>query len=108
MKTFFLRAIVQNDVKTSGHGDDQLVQILVCVAATLGAAGNIVDVIDALNLERYMPAALNESKIASRIVDYGKVNEPAFRETHEFCSSAPTCSAPDMNIHQARSNSYES
>jgi hypothetical protein len=37
-----------------------------------------------------MPAALDESKIASRIVDYGEVNEPAFRETHEFSSSALT------------------
>jgi len=78
MKALFLFAVIQNHIKTSRKGNNKLVQILVCVPAAFGSAGNIVKIVDAFDLKRHMSPAFNEGKIASWITDFWKVNNPAF------------------------------
>ena len=56
---FFL-TIVDMDVKASRHGDQELGQFLMGVTAPFGSAGDVVEVIDSLDLERDMPPALDE------------------------------------------------
>jgi len=78
MEASFFRAVVQNHIKTTRKRNDELVQTFVRVAAALGSAGNVVKIINALDLEGYMLPAFNEGKIASRIADLGEVNNLAF------------------------------
>jgi len=74
MKPFFLRAIIQNDIKAAGHGDNQLMQILVCMAAPFRPAGRVVKVINPLDLKGHMPPPLNKSQVAARISDLWQIN----------------------------------
>ena len=78
MKTFFLRAVIQNHVKTSRKRNYELVQIFVGMAAAFGPAWHVVKIINAFDLKGNMPPAFNECKIASWIADFGQVDNPAF------------------------------
>ena len=78
MKPFLFLAVVQNHIKTARHRNDKLMQILVCVPAAFSSAGNIVKIVNALDLKRYMSPTLNEREIPSWIADFGEVNNPAF------------------------------
>lgn len=75
MEAFFLAAIIQHDVKTAGQGDDELVQILVCVSAAFRAARHIVKIIDALDVKRHMASALDEGQVAARFGNLGQVDD---------------------------------
>ena len=90
MKALFLLAVIQDHIKTSRKRDDELMQILVCVATAVGSAGNVVKIINPLDVKGHMPPALDESKIASWITDFGEVNNPAVGQTHEFRESPGT------------------
>jgi hypothetical protein len=78
MKALLLLTVIQNHIKTSRKRDDQLVQVFVCVTTPLGSPGNVVEIINALDLKWNMPPAFNECEIASWIADFGQVNNPAF------------------------------
>jgi len=78
MNAFLLRAVIQNHIKASRKRNDKLLQTLVCVAATLRSAGNVVKIINALDLKGYMSPAFNERKIASWITDFRQLNNLAF------------------------------
>lgn len=91
MEAFSLRAVVQDDVETAGHGDDELMQIFVGMTAALGASRHVVKVINALNLERYIPATLDKREIASGIADSGEVDDLALSQTHVLSSSTLPC-----------------
>ncbi len=95
MKAFFLSAVIQNDIKTSRKRNDQLVQILVGVPAALRATGNIIEIVNALDVKGYMPATLDEREIAPGIVESREVNDLALGQTHEVSSSRLRCGAPD-------------
>ena len=84
MKALFLFAVVQNHIETSRKRNDELVQILVGVAAALGPAGNIIEVINAFDVKGYVPPAFDEGEVAAWIADFRKVNNSAFGETHEL------------------------
>lgn len=76
----------QDDVEAAGHGDDELVEIFVGVAAAFGASGDVVKVVDALDFERDVTGAFDEREIAARIVDAREVDDAAFGEVHELGS----------------------
>jgi len=84
VKALFLFAVVQNHIKTSRKCNDELVQILVCVAATFCSARNVVKIINTPDFKRNMPPAFDKSEIASWIADFRQVNNPAFGQTHEL------------------------
>src|ERR1700687_4598401 len=86
MKPLLLRAVIQNHIKTSRQRNDKLVQTLVCVAAALRSAWNIIKIVNALDLKGYMSPSFNEGKITSRIIDFGQINDPALGQTHEITS----------------------
>ena len=54
---------------------------LVSVAAPFGTAGNVIEVIDALDVERDVIAAFNEREIPARIMDDGEFDELALIKT---------------------------
>ena len=66
-------AIVNNHVKTAGHGDNQLMQALVRMPAALSPAGYVIQVINPLYLKGNMCPALDKGQIAARVVDFGEV-----------------------------------
>ena len=77
MKALLLFAIKQNHIKTSRKRNDELVQIFVCVATPFGSAGDVIEIINAFDLEGHMAPAFNERKIAPRITDFGQLKNPA-------------------------------
>ncbi len=77
MKALLLLTVIQNHIKTSRKRDDELTQIFVCVATPFGSAGDVIEIINAFDLEGHMAPAFNERKIAPRIADFGKVDNPA-------------------------------
>ena len=80
MKTLLLRAVVQNYIKTSRHRNNELVQTPVCVPTTLRATGNVIKIINALDLKGYMAPRFDECEISSWISDFRKINDSAFRQ----------------------------
>ena len=95
MKAFFLSAIIQHHIKTSRKRDDQLVQIFVGVPAALRATGNIIEIVDTLDVKGHMPAALDEGEIAPGVVESREVNDLALGQAHEVSSSTLRCGTPD-------------
>lgn len=77
MKAPFLFTIIQNHVETSRKRNNQLVQVLVSMAAAGRPAWNIVEIVHALDVKWHVSAAFNEGKIAAWIADFGKINNPA-------------------------------
>lgn len=77
MESSLLLAIIEDHIEATRHGNDKLVQNLVCVPAALGSAGYIVKIINALDFKRYMSSAFNEGEIASWITDLGEIDNPA-------------------------------
>jgi len=78
MKTLFFKTIIQNDIKTAGHGDDQLMKRLVSMPATFGTAGDVVEIVDPINIKWDMPSApLNKGQVTAGIGDLGKLYDPA-------------------------------
>jgi hypothetical protein len=71
--TFFLRSVVQNDIKTSGHRDDELLEILVRVRTSLGIARDIIKIVYSLDIERDMVPTFNKSQVPPVITDPGKI-----------------------------------
>jgi len=107
MEAFLLSAVVQNHVETARHRNDQLVQILVRVPAALGPAGNVIKIVNALDLEGDMPAAFDEREIASRFIDFGEINHLAFGQAHEVTSSLcvsqkSVCNSCRLPVHDSR------
>ena len=95
MKALLLSAVIQNHIKTSRKRNDKLMQIFVGVSAALGSAGNIIKIVNALDVKGHMPPAFDKGEIAAGIVESRKVNDLALGQTHEVSSSRLGCRAPD-------------
>jgi len=67
MESLFVESVIQDDIKAAGHGYDELVQGLVSVSASVGAAWNIVSVVNSFNFKWNVPSSLDESQIATRV-----------------------------------------
>ncbi len=61
-------AVIQHDVKAAGHRDDELLQSFVRMPATLCAAGHVVQVIDALDIEGYVTPGFHCGQIAALVM----------------------------------------
>src|SRR5690606_3096139 len=72
----FRGSVVDLHPETAGQGEDDLFQFPMRMPAAFGVYRNVVEVIDAGNLERDVIAALDKSQIAPRIVDLGKLDFP--------------------------------
>ena len=87
MKALLLFAVIQNHIKTSRKRDNELMQMFVCVTTSLGSSGNVIKIINAFNLKRYVSPTLDEGEVTSLIRDFGKVDNPAVAKTHGSTSS---------------------
>jgi hypothetical protein len=70
-------AVVEDDVETTRHGDDQLAQPGVGVAAAFAAAGHVVQELRALDVEVDVAAAFDERQVAVRVGHLRQVDPPA-------------------------------
>lgn len=77
MNPLFICAVVKDHVKTSRHGDDEFVQLLVSMSSSLRTAGYVVEVINALNFKWDVAIAFNERKITAHILYFRKIDDPA-------------------------------
>lgn len=82
MVTLALIAIIQEDIETSGHRDNKLMQCLMSMPSTLRATWDIIQIINPLDLERDVPSALNERKVAARITNLRDIYEPTLLDAH--------------------------
>ena len=69
--------IVKLNIKASRHRNNELMQSLMCMASSLGTARNVIQVVDPANIERNMVAALDKGQIAARVLNLGKIDDPA-------------------------------
>ena len=76
MEGTLLRSVVQMDVEAAGHGDNELVKVLVGVAAALRAAWNVVEIINAFEIKRDYTTALDDRKVSPVVVNNGQVQNP--------------------------------
>lgn len=81
MESSFFSSVIENHVKTAGHGNQELLQRLMRMSASLGAAGHVIEIVDPPDIERNVLAALNEREIAPRIMDRRKLNKRTRLET---------------------------
>lgn len=75
-------AVVDDDVEAAGHGDDELLQFLVGMPAALRPAWHVVKVIDALDVEGNVAAALDEGEVAAGVLDLRQVDDFAVGDRH--------------------------
>src|SRR4051794_363993 len=80
MEALTVDAVVDHHVEAARHRDQELMQALVGMAAALGAAGHVVEVVDALDPEVDVPVALDEGEIAARVLDLREVDDAAARD----------------------------
>lgn len=81
MKTFFRCSVVQNNVKTSRHCYDELVEILVCMFSALCPPGDVIEVVNPFDIERNFLSTLHKGQAPAAVADPGKINDFAFIET---------------------------
>lgn len=80
MDALFILAIVQDYVKAARHRDDKLLESFVSMAAPFPSAGYIVQIVDALDVERHMISTFNKGEIPPRIRDLWKADDSAMIE----------------------------
>ena len=57
-------------------------QLFVGMPTPGGASGDVIEVVNALNIKRNMIAALNECQVSLRIRDFRQFNDLAVMNTH--------------------------
>lgn len=82
MDALLVLPVVDDDVEAARHGDDELLQPLVRMTAALRATRHVVKVVHALDVEWNMAAALDEGQVATRVVDFGEVDDLAVFNCH--------------------------
>src|SRR5665213_4159472 len=86
MDALLLFAIVNDDVKAAGHGNEELMAFFKRVAAPVRAAGHIVKVEHAFDIKRHMVSTFNKSQVAARVVNFWQVNKFAVGQVHRRIS----------------------
>src|SRR5262249_49714954 len=75
-------AVVELDVEAAGDRDHELLQPAMGMAAAHAAPWHVIDVVDALDVERDVAPALDEGQIPSSILDFRQVVQPASDHRH--------------------------
>jgi hypothetical protein len=87
MESFPVLPVIDNHIKTAGHGNDELLQFHVPVSTPLGASRHVIEIINALDLEGDMPATLNECQVPASVGDPWKINYVALVNAHHDASN---------------------
>jgi len=72
--SFLTRSLVQDNIETAVRRDDKLLQLLVCMSPSRFPARNVVEVVDPLDLKRYVAVLFDKREIASVILHPWKLN----------------------------------
>ena len=75
--THFLAAIIQGNRKRSTRCHNELVEFFVSMRSATFATGYIIEIIDALNVERHIVVSFYYGQIASRVRNFSQVNQLA-------------------------------
>jgi len=67
MVGFSIHAIVDMHVEAARHRHQDLLQGLVAMPGSGGAAGNVIEVINSADIERNLPAIFDKSQRAARV-----------------------------------------
>ena len=70
-------AIIESDREATRDTDDELMQVTMRMSAPCGPNGKIVDVEDPRDREGDMVITLQERKVAARILNFRKLDQPA-------------------------------
>ena len=82
MNPTFLDAIVKNDIKATGNGDEKLVTVHEGMSTPVNSSRNIVKIKHPFYVKRHVASALDESEVAPLVGDLGKVNYPTCFKGH--------------------------
>ncbi len=82
MEDRLLTTVVQMNVERAGHRHDELLQSLVSVRPTLGAARHVVEVVNPLDVEGDMALSFDEGQVAARILNSWQIDDPAVTQRH--------------------------
>ena len=82
MKSLLVLAVVNNHVEAAGHGDDELMALFQRMTGAIRATGHVVEIEHALDRERNVPLSLDKSQIATRVRDFGQVNDLTLTQFH--------------------------
>ena len=81
-----LTTIVHHHVEAAVDGNDVLVQGIVRVPASCGAARNVVKVVDATNVERDVLTTFHECQVTTMVMDAGQRQRHAIGKCGHDCS----------------------
>jgi hypothetical protein len=79
---FFGITVVQKNIEAAGGCNYKLMQILVGMPASCRTTWDIVEIVDTLDREWYVPVILNKCKIAEWIADFWQFNCFALFNSH--------------------------
>jgi hypothetical protein len=82
MKAFLFMPIVQYHVKTTGHGNDKLLQGAMGMRASVRPPRDVIKVIYTLDVKGDVPGIFYERQIATGIGDLGEFDDFAPRDWH--------------------------
>ena len=83
MKTSFAVTVVEHNIEASGHRNHELVQMSVCMPATIRSARYVIQVIDAFDIERDVAITFDKGQVAAPVLNFRKLNNPAFVQGHD-------------------------
>jgi hypothetical protein len=82
MDALFFDAVVQHYIKTTRHGDDQLMQSFVRMPTSLCTARHVVKIVNPTDIEWDVLTAFNKREITARVRDFREINQVAIGKTH--------------------------
>lgn len=83
MEPLFVAAVVQHDIEASRHRHDQLLKFLVRMATAFGTSRNVVEIVNPLDLKRYVSAAFYEGKVAAWVGNLWQCHSVAVTKAHK-------------------------
>lgn len=91
MNSLLVLTVVKLHVKAARHGDDELVQSLVRVPATLGATRHVIQVVDTLDVKWNLVATFDKGQVATGILDFREVDDFAEVDVVEHLEFIGVC-----------------
>lgn len=73
MHSLLINAIVQQYIKTTRHGDDELMKCFVSMSTAFRTAWHVVEIINTLDIKWNLIPAFDKSQVPSDICNFGEV-----------------------------------